>query len=89
MMGRWSKVSTSNMKKGYHCGAHIQHEKRLELWKVICRPHIQDKEAWPYDKIMISSKQGRLGSEESLIQCWLALSKMTEFLDRFEDESTR
>jgi hypothetical protein len=51
--------------------------------------HIQDEEAWPYEKMMISSKQGRLGSEESLIQCWLALSKMTKLLDGFEDEATR
>ena len=152
MMGRWPEVSTSSMKKDWHYGAHIQHEKGLALWKVICRPyiqarrlgsvegayaskshmqtshprrgglvlwrehrqeedlcrphiqasrlglvrrnignmsHIQDKEAWPCQKMMISSKQGRLGSEERLIQCWLALSTMTKLLARFEDEATR
>ena len=41
MMGGWSEVSTSNMKKGWHRGAHIQHEKGLALWKVIWRPYIQ------------------------------------------------
>ena len=72
------------------CRPHIQDEEAWPCGRNIGKmSHIQDEEAWPCEKMMISSKQGRLGFDESLIQCWLALSKMTELLDRFEDETTR
>ena len=72
------------------CRPHIQASRLDPVRRNIGKmSHIQDEEAWPDEKMMISSKQGSLGSEESLIQCWLALSKMTKLLDRFEDEATR
>lgn len=43
MMGRWLEVFTSSMKNGWHCGAHVHHEKGLELCKVICRPYTQTR----------------------------------------------
>ena len=44
------------MKKYWHYGADIQHEKGLALWKVICRPYIQDEEAWLYEGSICKQK---------------------------------
>lgn len=72
------------------CRSHVQASRLVPMRRNICKmSHIQDKDAWIYDKMMILSKQGRHGLEESLIQCWLAFNKMKKILDRFKGEATR